>query len=415
MGTPQARHEIEELASLEYGLDLTEYLQLKGTSPKRFFEELVRTLKPKQGDMIFVAGSLCDKLGNAESDVDVYLISPTPPPLENQGSVYPHNIGQVTLDIELWLPDQVTSLVNRLQSLSARSQERGHLSATLFKPEEREFLHRLKVGIPAWGSEELARLQKRIDPKKLSRQIFDRAQLRVGTAHQDILGLLEAGDRASVFFLCHTLIGFMMDAVLAATGNTNPTEKWRMRLLRRLDATGWDANLPAGPLRPSTTDYFMNLSLLPQCNSPLFVQRVYDCITLANRLIPWGQHRFYQDETGLAQHPDPEPREEPVGATATTNQQLPPLRWDVQIRYIQGDLRLFGIRGGPSHLLNQLSLETLVFFDGKSTIYDALEHLRRRSSATEADLLTAIDDLRNYLFFKDLIHENLHHPHLVVT
>ena len=222
-------------------MDLEAFLHLNDATLDMLVEG-ARTVAPLQaGDRLIAVGSLAEGLGNRKSDVDLLLLTPRPEcAAASPDEVRSFVAGWCVVDLRIIPAALADALRQRL-----RDWARGGWTLTVaadFTGSELLLLHRLGAGQPLWpagdGDEDgdAARLA---DVARLKLHV---ARHMARTLQVDMAGYREAGDFRSLVYSAQDLLGHAVDGLLAAFGLTNPTPKWRSRLLERLPPD-WESRL----------------------------------------------------------------------------------------------------------------------------------------------------------------------------
>ncbi len=330
------------------------------------FREAIREVVLVEGRTIYLAGSLVEGLGTSHSDIDIFIIGGPPIDLPRYGSVQGVRIDEFALDIEHWTVQAAQALLDRLHERPF-DQEHNPASVMEFSELEVEFLHRLAHSTPLATSQLYEDLLARLDTRNVARLVFDRAILRIGTAHEDIVGLVDCGDLESAKYLAQSLTGFVADLVLSSSGDSSPSEKWRIRRLRRLMA-----EQPGETVRDRIA--ILADRLLGAEGPQTLAEQVRQSVFLANRIVPWAQNRFLSGKLSAPLDTLPRlPGEPTPGRTSRLEQgsdndsTLPPLRIDALIRLEGGRLHLFRFDNGGSLVLNGPAEILVQAFDGHTT------------------------------------------------
>jgi hypothetical protein len=404
------------------GINLDEFLAARDISLADVREAVGVRVGIEAGELAFVSGSLLEGFGTEWSDLDAYLLTEREITSGQSTPMLTFNCGRAIIDLESWSPARIDLLIERLEGLP-HDEVRDPRHVLGISVSEVEMLHRLYNGVPLGDEERHASLRARIHPLALSRLIFDRAAARISSAQIDLLGLLGAGDFHSSLVLSQTLLGFVADALLASLGNTNPSDKWRLRKLQQLTDTDWDQDLPGGRLEPSAEEFFFAL-MCPLSREPEALEELaFQCVRLANRIIPWGQRRFLSStvrvpvsrNVGADKHPTgsagttlPKHGEPTVAESGDERRFTPPamcprLKLESQIRWNGDSLSVASVGSGSVLEIERITHEALLLFDGKTSQEQMVERLACCSRASREDLRKAINDLQVVLEFHHLI------------
>jgi len=353
-------------------------------------------LAPAGDEACYVTGSLVEGLGNGRSDIDVYLV--TDRDLSDRllsGKVAILPLGNAALDLEVLSRARVETLLDRLEQFPSDQARDHRISALAFSQPELKFLHNLAIGTPLVNERAHRELVSHVDARALARILFDYSLAWADTLHTDLLGLLEDRDHASARYLVATFAGHVAAMFLAATGNTNPAEKWRVRKLAALAQSGADERLPGGRDLASTAAAFESLCVSGEANGPAVRTQFARMLRLAYAVIPWAQRRFLSGEP-LAPKRDGERRALPGrdGGSAGAQEILRPLTLGCRIRYADGAYTLTDADTPIVLTFNELAYELLLQFDGTITTRDAVHRLAAITDAPPADVAGSVRDFQ---------------------
>jgi len=361
------------------------------------------------GEVLYLSGSLAEGLGNTKSDLDAFLITDRTLDLPTHGTIIIVPFEACIIDLELWSTSKAANAITLLQACP-HAEERDPRLSLRFRHGDLAFLHRLLVGYPLTENHAFRSLQSRVDSRAVSRIIFDQSSAVIAGLVTDIAGLLQAADHDAAAVLAQRLLGFILDAVLAVQGNTNPSQKWRFQKLRHLEAEGFPYALPPCLTVPSAYEYFLSLYLMRDLRRPDYIDYVHECLRLARHTLPWGQKLFcaHSPFDWIAERPDRrsigdggslEPGGEPENRTSGVLgiddelQCLPMLEPEVTAWWQRGDVILYGGRGKGELTVGEIALEALRYFDGKTTLGEAARRLSTITPASPRQLAQAITDL----------------------
>jgi hypothetical protein len=353
-------------------------------------------LAPAGGEACYVTGSLVEGLGNGRSDIDVYLV--TDRDLSDRllsGKVAILPLGSAALDLEVLSRARVETLLERLAQFPSDQARDHRISALAFSQPELKFLHNLAIGTALVNERAHRGLVSRVDARAIARIHFDYSLAWADTLHTDLLGLLEERDHASARYLLASFAGHVAAMFLAATGNTNPAEKWRVRKLAALAQSGADERLPGGRDVASTAAAFESLCVSCEANGPAVRAQFARMLRIAYAVIPWGQRRFLSGEP-LAPKRNGERRALPDrhGGSAGSDEILRPLTPGCRIRYADGAYTLTDADTPMVLTFNELAYELLLQFDGTITTCDAVSRLAAITDASPVDVASSVRDLQ---------------------
>lgn len=386
-------------------MDLKHFLMRHGLTTEDVVRAVRERIQPRHGDVIYLTGSLIEGHGTPRSDIDVYHIS-------EHGfrgdfsfaSVIILPLGGISIDIECYARAEVDAKLRTLNALPA-DQAREPRQAAEVSPATIKFLHNLSIGEAVYGAREFQTLAAGVNKNVLARVLFDRSTALFDSLHVDVMGLLEDDDYRSAHYLLGPLLVRLAAAWSAASGDSNPGEKW---LLRKLDAArGRDADLglPARPSLKPPAEVFGTLD--PGCapDSRAVRRRFDDIVHLSRIVIPWGQRRFLDSRARANKNKrrDAHGDETLAASRARGGPRLPRLRPRVGIRFRQGAYELFDIFGRRAFQLNDLAYEVALHADGRSGADQIVAHLAGMSDADEPSLLQSVHDFESFLRQYELV------------
>lgn len=362
-------------------------------------------------EILYATGSLVEGLGNHRSDVDVYLVSDRD--LADRctvGSIIILPLSSCTIDIEVVSSRRIDDLIRRLSQYPPEGQRDPRRSALAFSPGELKLLHNLVIGIPInVGNDSFQALRSRIDPRAISRCLFDYNAVLIDVLHTDILGLLESGDFYSARSLIGNFLFSLAGAFLAVLGNTNPAEKWRVAKLLRFEGALDHAGLPGGLSISLVAEQLRGLHVdcAPTASGVWsYFRRV---VRLSNYIIPWGQRKF------VAHTEDGHPTLPPIKSVSHVSEvvclrdssdSLPSLTAECRIHYDPEGYRLWRVGSAMTVTLNELAYELILQFDGNTRLGSAVEKLVGPTGETRTRLSAAANDLKDVLQQRGFIFES---------
>jgi hypothetical protein len=337
-------------------MDLLEHLAHYGTSFEQLVAKSQQQLSLAEGDILCACGSLVDGLGNEDSDVDLLWVTSR---AENRAEAT-FAIGKCTCDATVITPEDL----ERLLGAAARwPSEPDDVRAIAGDYRQRRLLHRLRQGIPLHGARQLTALQARIEPLTLQRQNLACARYHVSTLQIDLAGLRKASDWVTMRFVALELLNHTVDALLAVHGFTNPTPKWRTRLLERLPRS-WALALPGRPRAASALDTYLSFYEQPEQMSPSdSYQLALKVVGFSRAVLAWAEHRLAMPDVAL-----PEGRVSGSGGFPGVPL-MPQLDLDVAIKLRHGRFELTRLRSREqSYALSARAFWLLCQFDGETSL-----------------------------------------------
>jgi hypothetical protein len=391
-------------------MDLSGFLKFHKLDLETLSQGILDRVKWQPGDTLYLSGSVVEGIGNKTSDLDAFLVT------ERRIESYTFDntiilpFRTFAVDIEVWDYSQVSTLVQTLCSLPA-SEDRDPRKVLRFNLNELTFLHRLAIGIPIAGPEMFLDLHRSVDRRAISRIIFDQAAAIIPAQATDIAGLLDEGDFDSAVVSAQRLLGYTIDAVMAVQGNTNPSQKWRLRKVQQFTEQGLSHPLPVSLKEVSSYPDCRDLFLMRCLDSENFTDYVHGCVRLGRHAIPWGQQIFIPP--AIAPHriagvsttlPPPDSTYSASGSQSLLEiddsrkkEYLPRLSADAMVRWCRGELSLYNSRSEIEVGIGEVALAALLYFDGRTTIAEALKGLASVTPIEQYQVIQALLDLRTLL------------------
>jgi predicted nucleotidyltransferase len=190
---------------------------------------------------VLLVGSLVAGLATSSSDIDLLLVADREDVHEGfvirepdfEQSVLRHPDGYL-VNVEVWSPGQLEEMGCRFASAIAclRQPEAVH-DLHVMRIEEITLLHRLETGIALANAGRAQAWRHQLGVDWLPTYLMLRGAWN-GYAHVlDVEGELEHGSPASCFWITRVCMDQLASALLASIGETNPSERWRVRMLER--------------------------------------------------------------------------------------------------------------------------------------------------------------------------------------
>lgn len=281
-------------------MDLETFLQLHEAGFDMLVEGARSAARLEEGDRLIAVGSLAEGLGNRKSDLDLLLI--VAGDLHSDASpdeVRSFAAGRAVVDLRIVPAEFAEALEFRLATWALGEWDLK--VAADFSPSELLLLHRLQAGWQLWpaaGHE----LGPQADPgtDRIARLKLHVARHMARTIQVDLAGYREEGDARSMVFCAQDLLGHAVDGLLAGFRLTNPTPKWRSRLLERLPSD-WERRLVMRPTGLGARDLLWNLHMAPaRPRLEAAVQHACRIVTFARAVFLWAEDALVHDGGGDA-------------------------------------------------------------------------------------------------------------------
>jgi hypothetical protein len=207
-------------------------LQQLGINREEVVQALALSAEPYT---IFLSGSIIEGYGNANSDLDVYVIYPGAiPPLQadfktGQNLISMEYTTNWRLDVESWAKDQIFAVAQRLHPLSEDWNQ--YLAMNM---NDVDLAHGFQIGIPILHSEHFQELRQAFDFEHVSRMIMQRALLLYFGVQEDAAGALDAKQYGAALLMARRAVQLAIDIWVAFHGETNTRDKWRFFKLEKL-------------------------------------------------------------------------------------------------------------------------------------------------------------------------------------
>jgi hypothetical protein len=206
-------------------------------------------------DAALVGGGIAAGLGNAASDIDIYLVTSAgaAAPARRQLALGPHRV-----DVRELPMDQVKALTERVAQASMADEE----SARPLSPADLALAVRLTGAVAAAGGELIKPVLAAVDRRRLRALAIGHWLSAALTAAEDLAGMDEQRDGEAAVLCARTALLAAGKAVCAACGDLHDGGKWVFRQLARSAPDGFPrqrfAELsrcdPLAPGQPSLAD-----------------------------------------------------------------------------------------------------------------------------------------------------------------
>jgi hypothetical protein len=280
-------------------MDLEAFLRLHDADLHLLVEgaQTIAALAP--GDRLIAVGSLAEGLGNRKSDVDLLLVTPRAQHSEaSPDEVRSFVVGRCIVDMRIVPAALALALQSRLRTWA---QSGWNLTvAADFTASELLLLHRLSAGRRLWPSPEAS--QDDADPtfsEDVARLKLHVARHMARTLQVDMVGYREVGDGQSLVYSAQDLLGHAVDGLLAGFRLTNPTPKWRSRLLDRLPAD-WESRLVMRPSGLKPSDLIWRLHRAPaEASAIASLDHACRIVTFARAAFLWAEESLIHAWPGV--------------------------------------------------------------------------------------------------------------------
>lgn len=211
----------------------------------------------------WLSGSVVEGLCTPNSDVDLFVAVETLPTgiaytrSEEGRAIAIRFAARRRLDFEFWTTGEIEVLARKLARMPL--DDPGTNLLNRLAEHETEFIHRIGTGRVLCGPAAFRRLRSRFDPARLARYMAENQTYYVDDAFEDTVGMLHGGNLRAAALRARATVGYAVEALLCAHGDTSGSAKHRLariaRLaarrpnLREVEATYWqlESTIPGDP------------------------------------------------------------------------------------------------------------------------------------------------------------------------
>lgn len=382
-------------------MNLSQYLEQQGIDEHNLRSEVVNFVQPKDGEFVFACGSLAEGLGNHTSDIDICYAYLDGEGLSNNGAGAEVRIGPIICDIYSVSLAEMRGLIDLVNTLSAPDINLS-LAAKSISDFNRRLVHRLAHSFTLFGESTHVTFRELLEEGSLLYHKFNVANYYANVLRLDMAGLRDESEWKSLAMVGQDLLGHTFDALLAGYGYSNPTPKWRTKLLRNIP-NNWNHTLLGEPIGEAALDRFFRLHCIPEgFTSQTAYEFALEVASFSRLIFPMIESRllnedFEREDMKSIHHKRPEVRR-------TT----PHLDLDIAIKYRDRGFEIFRINSNENrfHLSNDL-FELIRFFNDKTWVENTDLHIVADSSSeSEFDGLFNLFSKSDF-FAKEMIDEDL--------
>jgi hypothetical protein len=190
---------------------------------------------------VLLGGSVPEGLANAESDIDVMIIGDHRLEVaetiicDAASAAVTQKAGEGgKLATEVVQPRHLEGIATRMRAtLEALDRPETAKQVYIFGEDDLRTLHRVRTGVRLCHEAAAAGWYERLGCARLPDYL---TLLFIGfhfSHREDAIGEANAGHHASAIWMMRESLGYLAAAFLASLGETNPNNKWRLRLLER--------------------------------------------------------------------------------------------------------------------------------------------------------------------------------------
>ncbi|HWO26748.1 MAG TPA: hypothetical protein VNO30_48800 [Kofleriaceae bacterium] len=370
-------------------MNMSEFLSRKGVDLPSVVTGVEAAVGLHADDVLLGVGSIVEGLGNSKSDIDLLLITARDqrelPSRDELGLV----ISRCLIDLRILRTSWIDEVIGRLRRCGQARWAVTH--PVTFTPDERSLLHRLLHGRVLNGVRQ-AQIEARMPPRAdLARLKLQVARQMGRTIQVDMVGYWESGDYRSLVFAAQELLGHAVDALTAGYGLTNPTPKWRHRLLDLLPAS-WAHALVLRPTQASASQQYWRLHRAPaEPDERTALEHAFRIATFTRAVFAWAEGHLVGPSRPIWQ-PDPWP----ALARRPDDILLPYLDFDVDFAFGEDRVTLARLNEfGETVEVTPRELAVTLLCDGTTTAREAEALLQAGDGAAAAprvgQLLTRLE------------------------
>ncbi|WP_420412400.1 hypothetical protein [Roseibium sp.] len=288
-------------------LNLSQFLLKRHLSIDAITEGLCAALGFEYGDILIAVGSLAEELGNERSDFDIMLVTSR----TNFTFTYPNvivaTIADITVDIAVVQNSWATQTINKIKSFGDNYTDPRN--AGEFSRQEIQFLHRVCNCMVLAGHDSASQLRAQIAFSHLIRQRFSNAFHELKCLVVDLVGFEEERDWQSCIMVAQLILDYSIECLLASFQLTNPSAKWRARLLGKIPQN-WEDRLPGAFSKRSAITVYYDLLRSPTTidteSAQIYCNKICSFMRKVLALGSWRTSndkndtdlRWYRGETG---------------------------------------------------------------------------------------------------------------------
>ena len=370
-------------------MNLEEFCSARGVELASLVEDVESTVGLHPHDVLLVAGSVVEDLGNSRSDLDLLLVTPRAESLLPARDEIALVAGRSLVDMRVLRLAQVEDLVARLEQWQRLPWD--VTNAVSFGLQQRVLLHRLAYGRVVWR-------ESRDEVPRPSEASLLRLKLHVArqmsrTIQVDLAGHAETGDYESLTFAAQDLLGHAVDALLAGHGFSNPLAKWRSRL-SSLVPSDWEALASLRPSGLTASERVWSLHRTPpRPGRQECLEHALRIAAFARAVFVWAERRLGLKPRGLDTADWPSP------SSPSADARLPYLDFDVDFELSDEDVTLGRLNDfGETLRLSPHEFEIALLCDGTTTYREAEAFVRakvgdRAEACTAAEVMSRLESV----------------------
>lgn len=260
--------------------------------------DLVKLVQYQQEDIIYIAGSLVEGIGNKYSDIDIFILVNDFEQLSSKDITYATEASKtqfsklysnINCDIEYWpmslLEDLIQQLDNmNLNDLGARALNQLKARNCNFG-EIKTFLHRFINSEGIYNDAKLEMLKNRLDKNKFYRLAMRTIINGGDNIYDDVVGNLEIGNYETALLGARDMLAHSISAYIYSKGMSIDRMKWIYEKLRILSKNDNEAL--------EVLNRFVKLSFYsPIGNHEELAEHVENMLSFSNKVIKLASKNF---------------------------------------------------------------------------------------------------------------------------
>jgi hypothetical protein len=344
-------------------MNVDEFLSLKGADRASLVASADSITGLEGDDVLLAVGSLAEGIGTTKSDMDLFLVTSRDISYGPQ-EIVSWVVGKCIVDCRVLPLAYVGELLARLEEWSQSPW--NVMKPADFTYEQLLLLHRLSAGLLLAPHDAGGVAAIRPARRQVARLKLHAARHMARTYQVDMAGLRDARDYRSLMLAAQELLGHSVDGLLAAFLQTNPTPKWRSRLLETLPAD-WEGRLVRRPTGCSASQAFWRLHRVPEEADEK------SSLDYACRIATFSRAVFWWAESQLVGGmPRVEPYRWPDIVSQPGDLPLPHLEFDVDFLIAADGVAVARLNElGESVRLRSEDFLLMLLFDGATTAREA--------------------------------------------
>lgn len=198
--------------------------------------DLCKRVAPQGHEIVFLSGSLFDGLGNARSDLDIFLVTDDRHPLLQNERTIDQNviINNRRFDLSIFshsLVDETAAVLMGLDFTSPDIYVPRQLHPQVSNYEICTMVHRLKIGMAIHNHEAFEQLLKQFPFSSYVNWLIRLRMNEYDGLYEDIVGSLESQDFLTAGELIQQQLHLLAQLLVLSAGQTFDRDKWVLRKL----------------------------------------------------------------------------------------------------------------------------------------------------------------------------------------